>query len=942
MSLDIGDLVGYIKLDHSGVGNGVRAAQAEMRQGMSRIAADAGQQGRKAGQEAGTGLSKGFKNATSDLRNQVARAFAVGAAVAGLAKLKDAASDLNETTSMSGVIFGRNAKAMQEWAGNAPRTLGLAREEALRLSAGFADMFLQIGFAESKSMDMSKSVLQLAADLGSFRNLETADVLERISAGFRGEYDSLQLLVPTINAAKVEQQALAATGKANADALTDQEKAAAVLAIVTRDTARAQGDFARTADGAANAEKTAAAQTKDLAAQLGQTLLPAWIAIVTFGRDQVIPFLSATVDRFGEVKDAAGPVADGLGDVVGAFRGLPPEVQAATVSLIAFLALRGRLEAFGTGLQTRLGAGATAAGSALDTLRLHMMMAGDAAATSQTRIGGYAKAIGYTAGQGLRGAASGLLGLLGGPWGVAFAGAAAAVAFWADKHAEAKAQVESLTRAIEADSGALGKNTRESLANALEKSGAAKAAQELGINLRTLTNAALGIPSAVDTVNDRIQAMRDGLAASGADAGAAGIQYADLGEAMETVQDAVGGANAQVREAQAAAERHAQMVGDDAEATGELAAAQDDLGAATKPTTGSIKDQAKAAEDAAKAARDAAKAILEMADAELAASGAQIGYQEALAAVEERLAKRKELEEELRKAETTEDRTRIKKELEEYAITLDITTEAGRENRKVLNDIAAAARDKAEADVAAGASLKDVRKTMQDSREDFIENARRLGASKVEAEKMATQFGLTKRDVDLLAKSVEDLPASKQITIEAETAAAAKRVQTLKAQLDGLQSKSVVVTVQGRFVTGDVRTGGGRSTAGGQVMGGGAAPQLRYDGNGRLVAQANGGIHPAGMYSPADGVQYMFNEPETGGESFIPHAIAKRPRSTAILAETAAMFGYNLTPQHIEKTTNNSPVYIDKLYGVSLDEAERQAAERRRTAALGRRRAGTR
>ena len=139
--------------------------------------------------------------------------------------------------------------------------------------------------------------------------------------------------------------------------------------------------------------------------------------------------------------------------------------------------------------------------------------------------------------------------------------------------------------------------------------------------------------------------------------------------------------------------------------------------------------------------------------------------------VERGLVKKKD-EKELAKATTKEDRARITKELQDYAKGLDLTTEAGQENQTLLNRLAEAAHDKAQKDLEAGSSLKDLRKGMKDSRADFIENAQKLGASKKAAEQMADKFGITKGYVDDLARSVDDFPASKQIKVEADTKAA--------------------------------------------------------------------------------------------------------------------------------------------------------------------------
>jgi hypothetical protein len=236
----------------------------------------------------------------------------IGGAISG-------GSDLNETINKSTTIFGENAGAIERWADNAAINVGMAKGEALAAAAGFGDMFLQLGFTGSAAADMSKSVVQAAADLGSFSNLETADVTERISAAFRGEYDSLQAVIPNINAARVETEAMAASGKTAASELTAQEKAAAVLAIVQKDGARAMGDFARTSDDYANSSKIATAQLADLQAEVGTALLPTMTDLMTLVRDQVIPVFQGAAQWFGDNIDLIKGVGMAVGVAAGTF-----------------------------------------------------------------------------------------------------------------------------------------------------------------------------------------------------------------------------------------------------------------------------------------------------------------------------------------------------------------------------------------------------------------------------------------------------------------------------------------------------------------------------------------------------------------------------------------------------------------------------------------------
>lgn len=252
-------------------------------------------------------LDKSLSGLGGKVNNTLGRVAAAAAGLFAFDKIKDgffdvtgAASDLQETVSKSDTIFGSNAGAMRKWAQNAATTMGLSREQALAAGAGFGDMFTQIGFAGDQAAKMSRGVVQMSADLGSFNNLDTADVANRMSAAFRGEYDSLQALIPNINAARVESEAMAATGKTVAKELTAQEKAAAVLAIVNKDGARAMGDFAKTSDGAANAAKIATAEWEDQKAAIGERLLPILTTLISFVRGTVIPAVGAMAAFIGD------------------------------------------------------------------------------------------------------------------------------------------------------------------------------------------------------------------------------------------------------------------------------------------------------------------------------------------------------------------------------------------------------------------------------------------------------------------------------------------------------------------------------------------------------------------------------------------------------------------------------------------------------------------
>lgn len=194
-------------------------------------------------------------------------------AVAGLLSAGDAASDLNEVASKSETVFGEASEKVTDFAENAAK-IGLSKRAALEAASGFGNMFDQLGIASDKAADMSIQITQLAADFASFHNADISLVLEAQSAAFRGEYDSIQQFLPLLQAATVEQKAMALTGKENKDALTAQDKAIATYQLMLEGAGQAQGDFERTSDSAANQQRILAAEFENVKAQLGQGVLP--------------------------------------------------------------------------------------------------------------------------------------------------------------------------------------------------------------------------------------------------------------------------------------------------------------------------------------------------------------------------------------------------------------------------------------------------------------------------------------------------------------------------------------------------------------------------------------------------------------------------------------------------------------------------------------------
>src|SRR5574343_662356 len=224
------------------------------------------------------------------------------------------ASDVGESLNKVTTVFGSAAGVIQAFAGTADTAFGLSEQAALDAAGTIGNMYVQLGVGAQAAAGFSQQMIGAAADLASFHNAAggTSEVLGAIQSAFRGEYDALQRYIPTINAAAVEHEALAMSGKASAKELTAAEKAMAAQAIILRDMGPAAGDFARTSTGLANAQRILQASVQNALASSGQVLLPV--------ASQVVGWLTQLVQRFqglGPEVQRFGVIAAGLAAALG-------------------------------------------------------------------------------------------------------------------------------------------------------------------------------------------------------------------------------------------------------------------------------------------------------------------------------------------------------------------------------------------------------------------------------------------------------------------------------------------------------------------------------------------------------------------------------------------------------------------------------------------------
>lgn len=221
---------------------------------------------------------KGVKSATQSLKN-LAKVYATTAISGGLitdalVKTVKDASDLNETISKTGVIFGKSTDELLSFSRTAADTFGQSQKQALDAASTFATFGKAAGLSDTELVDFSTSLTKLSSDFASFFNTSPEDAITAIGAALRGESEPIRRYGVLLNDAALKQRAMSMGIYDGTGALTAQQKTLAAYSEILAQSTDAQGDFERTQDGLANKSRTLRANLSDLSAEIGQNLLP--------------------------------------------------------------------------------------------------------------------------------------------------------------------------------------------------------------------------------------------------------------------------------------------------------------------------------------------------------------------------------------------------------------------------------------------------------------------------------------------------------------------------------------------------------------------------------------------------------------------------------------------------------------------------------------------
>lgn len=263
---------------------------------------------------------------------------------------------------------------------------------------------------------------------------------------------------------------------------------------------------------------------------------------------------------------------------------------------------------------------------------------------------------------------------------------------------------------------------------------------------------------------------------------------------------------------------------------------------------------------------------------------------------------------------------------------LDLNSQKARDAESALRDLAASTDDAAAKARDQGKSWEYVQGVYDRGQEKFVAAAQQMGLTKKQAEALAksyldipdsktTKLEMQKedatRDLKAFNAALKASPGSKSVTLKTLSKAAETVLEAFGYKVRRLPDGSVTVSaatgsalsqigsvsaalsnLDGKTATTYVITKTSTSNAGTVAHEGG-----NYADGGVVDYYANGGIQRGGIRYFASGAEShvaqiapagswrVWGEPETGGEGYVPLALAKRPRSRKVTEEIVRRLG---------------------------------------------------
>lgn len=187
-----------------------------------------------------------------------------------------AASELEQSVGGVQAVFGGLSEEVLEFGRTADQAVGLTANQFNSLASVLGSQLQTFGFSAADAADETQRLVVLAADLAATFGGPASQAVEAISSLLRREANPIEQYAVAITQAMVSAKALELGLAATTSEISLQDDAIARLALLTEQTANAQGQFARESETTAGQLERMRADFGNVRAEIGEALIPAF------------------------------------------------------------------------------------------------------------------------------------------------------------------------------------------------------------------------------------------------------------------------------------------------------------------------------------------------------------------------------------------------------------------------------------------------------------------------------------------------------------------------------------------------------------------------------------------------------------------------------------------------------------------------------------------
>lgn len=223
-------------------------------------------------------------------------------------------SDLTEAENKTEATFGYMSESVKKWAQNSLDSFGMAKATTYDAVSLYGDMATSMDISKSKAAEMSMQLVELSADLSSFKNISIDQAQNALKGIFTGETESLKNLGIVMTETQLAAYAMAEGFEKAYKDMSQAEKVQLRYQYVLDASSNAIGDYARTSGEAAGQMRKLPEALKELAASFNDNVAPVITPTITAVNNAIV--------AFGKLDDGTKKVVVGIaaiGAAIGPF-----------------------------------------------------------------------------------------------------------------------------------------------------------------------------------------------------------------------------------------------------------------------------------------------------------------------------------------------------------------------------------------------------------------------------------------------------------------------------------------------------------------------------------------------------------------------------------------------------------------------------------------------